>query len=173
MGEMAVSSETSDELLALGLGSCIGLALIDPVAGVAGLAHVVLPVSGGRADQPGKYADLAVPELIQRMRLAGATERRLEAVLAGGARMFAVGELDIGARNGVAVRTALATARVPVRAAATGGDRGRTVRLAVGPCTVTVREVGGEVVTLFDGSARASRRTRPEPAQPATAEARP
>jgi len=60
MGEMAVSSSAGDELTALGLGSCIGLALVDRDSGVAGLVHVVLPDSRGDSQTPGKVADLAV-----------------------------------------------------------------------------------------------------------------
>jgi chemotaxis protein CheD len=154
MGEIAVSSNRNDELVAMGLGSCIGLALLDRGSRVAGLAHIVLPQSGERDEEAGKYADLAVPELVAQMRRAGASERRLEAVVAGGARMFRVGELDIGARNLAAVRAALAATRVPVRAAATGGSRGRTVKVDVASCIVTVKEAGGEAVTLFGGVVR-------------------
>lgn len=154
MGEIAVSATEGDELIALGLGSCIGLALIDSKSGVAGLAHVVLPESRDSGSEPGKFADLAVPELISRMRRAGAGER-MEAVLTGGARMFELGsELDIGARNEAAVREALAHARIKVAAAATGGNRGRTVKVLPGQGTVSVREAGGETVTLFGIGAR-------------------
>jgi len=160
MGEIAVSAGDGDELIALGLGSCIGLALIDRQAGVAGLAHVVLPESRDSAGEPGKFADLAVPELIARMKRAGASGR-MEAVLTGGARMFELGsELDIGARNEAAVRSALAHARIKVAAAATGGNRGRTVKVVPGDGTVSVREAGGETVTLWNGSsAPAPKRT--------------
>jgi chemotaxis protein CheD len=161
MGEIAVSASAGDELIALGLGSCIGLALIDRKAGVAGLAHVVLPESRENAAEPGKFADLAVPELIARMRRAGAGER-LEAVLTGGARMFELGsELDIGARNEAAVRSALAQARITVAAAATGGNRGRTVKVQPGAGTVSVREAGGETVTLFGQGTSGARSSRP------------
>ena len=44
MGELAASAVAGDVLVSLGLGSCIGLALVDRRLGVAGLAHVVLPV---------------------------------------------------------------------------------------------------------------------------------
>jgi chemotaxis protein CheD len=153
MGEIAVSSTPGDELVALGLGSCIGLAMVDRAAGVAGVAHVVLPQSRGQRHPVGKFADLAVPALISRMLGAGARERRLEAVLAGGARMFELGaDLDVGARNEEAVRGALERARVEVRAAATGGSNGRTLRAAAGDCMITVREAGGETVTLLDAS---------------------
>lgn len=161
MGEIEVSGRAGDELVARGLGSCIGLALVDPVAGVAGLAHIVLPVSADAERVPGKFADLAVPALIEQVCRAGASRRRLEAVLAGGARMFDLGgELDIGARNEEAVRDGLAAAGLSVRAAQTGGSRGRTMRIAVGECTVTVKEAGGESSTLLDGSADGGRRQR-------------
>lgn len=153
MGEIVVSKRAGDELVARGLGSCIGLALVDRFAGVAGLAHIVLPQSTDTDREPGKFADLAVPELIDRVCRAGASRRRLEAVLAGGARMFELGELDIGARNAEAVRKGLAASGLPVRATETGGNRGRTMWVAVGNGTITVKEAGGEPTTLLGGSA--------------------
>lgn len=156
MGEMVVSSDPNEELVALGLGSCIGLAIVDRMAGVAGLAHIVLPESNDRVDQVGKFADTAVPELIARMGKAGAMERRFETALVGGARMFEVsGGLDIGARNEAAVRAALTKARIHVNAAQTGGSSGRTVKIAVGELLVTVRAAGQRAETLLEG--RASR----------------
>jgi len=155
-----VSKQSGDELVARGLGSCIGLALVDRFAGVAGLAHIVLPESTDTDRELGKFADLAVPALIDRVLSAGASLRRLEAVLAGGARMFELGELDIGARNEEAVRAGLASYGLSVHAAETGGSRGRTMRVEVGNCTVTVKEAGGNSTTLLDGSAGASRRQR-------------
>jgi chemotaxis protein CheD len=154
MGEIEVSKRLGEELVTRGLGSCIGLALIDRTAGVAGMAHVVLPESADPSDEPGKFADLAVPALIAQMQKAGAVLRRLEAVLAGGARMFEMGEMDIGARNEAAVKAGLARAGVKLRAAETGGDRGRTMRVTVGEFTVTVKEAGGEQITLLDGASR-------------------
>jgi chemotaxis protein CheD len=155
MGEIEVSKRTGDELVTRGLGSCIGLALIDRLSGVAGMAHIVLPESNGSDVEPGKFADLAVPALIAQMQKAGAVLGQLEAIMAGGARMFELGEMDIGARNAAAVKAGLTRAGLAVRAAETGGDRGRTMRLTVGEFTVTVKEAGGEPVTLFDGTAGA------------------
>ena len=42
------------------------------------------------------------------------------------------GGLDIGSRNEAAVRAALAKARITVKAAQTGGNSGRTVKITVG-----------------------------------------
>jgi chemotaxis protein CheD len=152
MGEMVVSRDPNEELVAVGLGSCIGLAIVDRTAGVAGLAHIVLPESNDRVDQAGKFADTAVPELIAQMRKAGAVERRLESAIAGGARMFEMsGGLDIGSRNESAVRAALATARISIKAAQTGGNAGRTVKISVGDLLVTVRSAGQPTETLLEG----------------------
>ncbi|HZE05812.1 MAG TPA: chemotaxis protein CheD [Solirubrobacteraceae bacterium] len=151
---MVVSTNPTEELMALGLGSCIGLAIVDRPAGVAGLAHIVLPESHPRGDR-GRFADLAVPDLIERMRAAGAVTRRMEAAIAGGARMFEVtGGLDIGARNEEAVRAALAEANVTLRAAQTGGSQGRTLRVNVGDGMVTVRVAGQAPVTLLEARRR-------------------
>ena len=168
MGEMCVSSRAGDELVAIGLGSCIGLAMVDRSAHVAGLAHVVLPDSGGAAGPPAKFADLAVPALLEAVRRAGARKERLEIVLVGGARMFAMGAgLDIGARNDAAVREALRAQGLKVRIAETGGNSGRTVRVYVGDGSVHVHQAGGKPVTIL-GPGAVSASARGSAARPAT-----
>jgi chemotaxis protein CheD len=153
MGEASASRTAADVLACIGLGSCIALALGDRSMGVAALAHVMLPASA-RADppQPYKFADLAVPALIDLALEHGALHRRLEAALVGGAAMFQLGGSgqDIGARNTAAVTHLLEQARVPVRATATGGGNGRTVRIHVGTdMTITVRQAGGRVERIL------------------------
>ncbi|HKG40201.1 MAG TPA: chemotaxis protein CheD [Conexibacter sp.] len=162
MGELAVSAAAEDELVSMGLGSCVGVALVDRERGIAGLAHVMLPEANAAYSAPAKFADRAVPALLASTERLGARRERTVAVLAGGAQMFAgngrtagVAGLDLGARNEAAVRTALAEAGIPVRAAATGGDRGRTVRVCVGDARVTVKEAGGEEQSLWHPAAPA------------------
>jgi chemotaxis protein CheD len=160
MGEMAVSASADDELVARGLGSCIGLALVDRLAGVAGLAHIVLPESSDGFGAPGRFADRAVPGLIAELLASGAIKRRLEAVLVGGAHMFdKVSDLNIGSRNEAAVRHGLSRAGVSIRAAATGGNMGRTVRVAVSDCAITMNEAGSAPVTLLPGATTPPRRS--------------
>jgi chemotaxis protein CheD len=154
MGELAASAVDGAVLVSLGLGSCIGLALLDRRLGVAGLAHIVLPSSGGQAAMGSyKFADLAVPELIERVVAAGGRRPLLEAVLVGGASMFAVStaSLEVGQRNEAAVREQLAAHRIAVIAAETGGARGRTIRVHVWSSMVTVREAGGADTPLVSG----------------------
>jgi chemotaxis protein CheD len=158
MGEAHVSSTAGDTLACIGLGSCIGLALVDRRRGIAGVAHVMLP----QATQPDpplphKYADLAVPSLLELMLAAGARRTRLEAALAGGAAMFQFSGgsgQEIGQRNIAAVTRMVEAVRIPVRAAETGGHSGRTLRVHVGAdISITVREAGGREQQLLGGPA--------------------
>src|SRR3954470_19910532 len=151
MGELAASAVAGDVLVSLGLGSCIGLAVMDRRGGVAGLALVVLPDSGGSEGL--KFADRAVPELVQRVVAKGGRRGMLEAALVGGASMFTVTSptLEVGQRNEAAVREQLKALRIPVIAAETGGKRGRTIRVHVPSTRVTVREAGGKETELVTG----------------------
>jgi chemotaxis protein CheD len=156
MGELAASNEPGHVLVSLGLGSCIGLALIDRHRGTAALAHVVLPQSQGHGtENPMKFADQAVPELLRLLLEAGARRTALEAVLVGGASMFATSSasLEVGQRNEAAVRDLLKQLRLKVVAAATGGSRGRTIRVDVASGAVTVREAGGVTTEILPGIA--------------------
>jgi chemotaxis protein CheD len=153
MGEIAVSSNPGEVLLSLGLGSCIGLALVDQRRGIAGLAHIMLPEAIAGDGPVGKFADLAVPELVARTVDLGTSRPMLKAVLVGGAQMFAFGgsgAMDIGVRNQTAVREALEAERIPVVASAIGGSKGRTIRVVPGGA-VTSKEAGGVEVELVSG----------------------
>jgi len=153
MGEIAVSASAAEVLLSIGLGSCIGLALVDQRRGIAGLAHVMLPESIAAGGPPGKFADTAVPELIARTVALGTARTALKAVLVGGAQMFSLGagnSLDIGVRNEAAVRELLAAERIPVVAAATRGSKGRTIRVIPGGA-VFAKEAGGSDIELLAG----------------------
>jgi chemotaxis protein CheD len=153
MGEIAVSSQPGEVLLSIGLGSCIGLALVDQRRGIAGLAHVMLPEAIPGGGPAGKFADLAVPELVARTVALGTSRPMLKAALVGGAQMFSLGgsgALDIGVRNDVAVRAALAKERIQVVAAATGGSKGRTIRVIAGGAVLS-KEAGGAEIELMQG----------------------
>ncbi len=156
MGELSVSRTPGHVLASIGLGSCIGLVLFEPSRSLLGLAHIVLPSSEGNPDaMVGKFADRAIPALIEQMTSLGARRPMIEAVLVGGAQMFALktaSTLDVGRRNEEAAREALTVAGVKVRAAATGGSKGRTVRAYVDTGVITVKEPGAVEVELFPNS---------------------
>lgn len=148
MAEQAWSKEGADTLVSLGLGSCIGLALIDATVGVAGLAHIVLPKApaGGAGPSPGKFADTAVPLLLDRVVKLGASQSRLRVVMCGGAAMFASktqsGVLQIGDRNAEATLEALDKLKLKVKGRDTGGSNGRSIEVSVRTGEVLVRGVG-------------------------------
>lgn len=152
MGELAVSAGPDDVLTSIGLGSCIGLALVDAERRIAGLAHVMLPARPDRSDdaQVGKFADTAAPALLDAVLAAGARRARLATYLVGGAQMFTFGGrgMDVGTRNDQAVRDALAALQLRVRADATGGTKGRTMRVHAADGTVTYKESGGVETTI-------------------------
>jgi chemotaxis protein CheD len=150
MGELAASASAGDVLVCVGLGSCIGLALVCRRGRGCGLAHIVLPHSGGReGDRPAKFAERAVPALIAALGALGVRPDSLDAVLVGGAQMFSASTgMEIGARNEAAVRDELQRAGIPVTATATAGGVGRTVRVHVATGNVTVREAGSKEVGL-------------------------
>lgn len=140
------------ELIAYSLGSCVAICLYDPVSRAAAMAHVVLPAApaSGPGATPGKFADTAVPALVEALLGDGASPTRLHCWLAGGAAVLCLGGSlpNIGQRNAEAARAALARARIPVRGEALGGHRGRTVRLLAGTGRVLVRTVSGPEVEL-------------------------
>ncbi len=118
-----------DPMATIGLGSCVALILYEPQRAVGSMAHVMLPDSHGRADRPGKYADTAVPLLIDGMVAKGCRRQRVVAKLVGGASMFAQfsGNLNIGDRNTRTLKTLLDAAGIRVVAELTGGNVGRSV----------------------------------------------
>jgi chemotaxis protein CheD len=153
MGELAVSKNPDEVLVTIGLGSCIGLALVDRTRSLAGLAHVMLPEShtGADGDPAAKFADLGVPALLGRLKELGSPPSRLEAVLVGGARMFSFSSntLDIGARNEEATLAQLRRAGVRVAAKETSGTTGRTIRVHVDGGVVVCKPTGGAETVLL------------------------
>ncbi|WP_250846846.1 chemotaxis protein CheD [Aquisphaera insulae] len=132
------------------LGSCVGVVLYDRVARVGGLAHIVLPDSRGATDQPGKFADTAIPGMVADMEklLRVRTVGRLVAKVLGGASMFATSPqasqaLNIGRMNAEAVERILGELRIPIVARDTGGGSGRHLTLDTASGIVAIRIPGG------------------------------
>ncbi len=124
-----------DVLITVGLGSCIGLTLYDPVNKIGGMVHYMLPDSHITANNGNiaKFADTGIPELLKRITLAGANRSRLIAKIAGGAKMFGVNQMSnigsIGERNAAAAKQILNELNIKLVAEDTGLNYGRTVEL--------------------------------------------
>jgi chemotaxis protein CheD len=153
IGELAVSRTPGTVLSAIGLGSCIGLVLMDVERRVAGLAHIMLPESRVPEREPARYADAAVPALSRALVGVGGRTRRLEAVVVGGAQLFAASQLEIGPRNSDAVAVALREAGIPVKAEAIGGTLGRSLWVSIDELSVMVRSASESPEELYRPSA--------------------
>ncbi len=153
LGERIVSRDPEDILVAYGLGSCLGIGMIDPVSRVCGLLHAVLPVKNNGADpfNP-KFVDSGINGLIEEMTKNGAMRSRLVIRMAGGANMLTAPGLsktfDIGARNIDSAHDVFQSLRLLLKSEDIGGTRGRTVRLYVGQGRMTVRVIGEKEVDL-------------------------
>ena len=137
-----------DMITTLGLGSCIGIALYDPVVKIGGLAHIMLPDSRQMRNNSNiaKFADPGIEELVRRVVAAGANKRRLVAKIAGGAKMFEVNGLsgigNVGERNAIASREKLKQLGIPLLAEDTGLNFGRTVELYPATGEFYIKAVG-------------------------------
>lgn len=135
-GTIAIGSGAT-VLTTVGLGSCVAIAIDDPVAAIGGLAHIFLPApQPGREKLPGRYVATAVPLLVERLVAAGAVRSRLRARLAGGASMFpdlqSAAIAALGKRNSDAARSLLEELGIPLQGEDLGGHHGRSVSLYLG-----------------------------------------
>lgn len=132
MADWAVC-KAPQKLITTGLGSCVGVCLLDPVVKIGGLAHVMLPDSTQARNNQNlaKYADTAINDILNKMTSLGADKRRITAKIAGGAQMFnftgASSIMRIGERNVEAVKKNLATHGIRILVEDTGGNYGRTI----------------------------------------------
>ncbi len=131
------------------LGSCIGLLLYHAARKTGALAHIVMAQQAGRTGPPGKFADTAVPWMLQELSAKGAGRAGLTAKITGGAAMFGgSGPIQIGAANLDAVVRLLEEQRIPIVAQHVGGSKGRRVTFDSHTGDVIVEIVGQQPVIL-------------------------
>ena len=122
-----------DAITTLGLGSCIGVVLYDPRSKICGMVHVMLPDSTiiRNNDNPAKFADTGIRDLIERLGKMGVMRQSLLAKIAGGAQMFAFNTnndmLKVGLRNAEAVRKILGDYGIRIVSEDCGDSYGRTI----------------------------------------------
>lgn len=147
MADLAITSQPAI-LTTLGLGSCVGIALYEPMSRVAGLAHIMLPWSTQATDasNSAKFADTAIAKMLNEMKSAGAWQGNIKAKLAGGAQMFSFSQssdiMKIGLRNAQAAKEVLVKAGIPVIAEDTGGTCGRTIELYSDSGILVIKTIG-------------------------------
>ncbi|NOZ76316.1 MAG: chemotaxis protein CheD [Euryarchaeota archaeon] len=138
-------------IVTVGLGSCVGIALYDPVSKVGALIHIMLPRStdSNSRENKAKFADTAIPLVLEEMERLGARRENIVAKLAGGAKMFSIMTTEqikhIGERNVIAAAETLKAEGVRIASMETGGSVGRTMELDTSSGRVRVRSVGAGV----------------------------
>jgi len=137
IGELAVTDDRSAVLVTYSLGSCLGVAIYDPVVRVGGLWHPMLPDSAidpeKAARRPGMFVNSGWPVLVRSAAGLGARLERLALYVAGGAQVLDPdGVFYIGRHNVQALRRLLKEAELPVMGEEIGGVENRTVQLCVG-----------------------------------------
>ena len=153
MADLKVA-KSPDVLVTLGLGSCIGLVLYDPVTKIGGMVHYMLPDSTMLKNNTNiaKFGDTGTAELLRQMLAAGANRRRLVAKIAGGACMFEVSGTsavgNVGARNIEQAKYLLKELQIPLIAEDTGLNYGRTVELNCENGDYTIKAVGKDIKVI-------------------------
>lgn len=142
-----------DELITLGLGSCVGVVIYDTVKKIAGMAHVMLPSSLEIKNNTNKmkFADTCLDLMFEDLLQVGASKVNLKAKMAGGAQMFSVSlktdNLSIGTRNVKAVKAKLKSLGIPIVSEDTLGNSGRTITFNVEKAQLHIKSIGkGESV---------------------------
>ena len=124
-GEQAVGKE-GEMVISTILGSCVSICLWDPVAGVGGMNHLLLPdavsVEGGLS---AGAVDMDI--LINKMMPLGAVRPRLRGKLYGGSAMLST-KTSIGSRNAAFGREYLKNEGIPIDEENTGGKNARRLK---------------------------------------------
>jgi len=121
------------------LGSCIGLTFYHKEKKIGLLAHIMLPESNGMPAVPttsnfeekGKFADIAIIEMINKIKDTGCNLNNIEVKIVGGAQMFKVKKnnsiINIGQRNMDKVKDILYKYNIKIKSEDIGGQIGRKV----------------------------------------------
>lgn len=144
IGDMAFSDDPADQIVTYSLGSCMGIALWDPVRRIGGLAHCLLPLSGAdrrkAARSPATYVDSGVAALLQSLFDRGAARARLVAHVAGCGQMSADHDLfRVGEKNLAVATRILAKNSIRIGGRETGGSIPRTLSVDIADGRVRIR----------------------------------
>lgn len=138
-------------LITYALGSCIGVAMYDPVIRLGGLLHIMLPsAENASVDNIFKFADTGIQEMLRKMQIFGGMKSRYVCKIAGGAKMFEMqGNLgNIGQRNIESVQNRLRQEGIRIARQDVGSNYARTMSIDVETGIVKIRSYGRPEITL-------------------------
>ena len=148
--------KTPEALTTLGLGSCIGACIYDPVAKIAGLVHYMLPDSTRfkNNENIAKFGDTGIAETVKQMEKLGAKKSRMVAKIAGGAKMFAISStsrlsgLNVGDNNIESARLNFKELGIDIIAEDVGLNYGRTIEFYAEDGRLVIKSVGKEIKVI-------------------------
>lgn len=152
LGEIKVSDQKATVFILPSIGTGIVVTIFDIQHKIGGVAHVVLPESSLDPNPsdllPGKYANLAVPKLLQEFAAIGGKKQTSVVRLVGGAQLFNFGGgggniLNIGARNATSIRAAMSKQGLAIEKADTGGNKAKALRFVLATGQMFVCQLGG------------------------------
>ncbi len=149
VADMKVSDQPGDVIVTHALGSCLGIAVHDPVAGIGGLVHIMMPLSSVNPEKaktnPYMFVDTAIPAFFHALESRGAKKNRCVVKVAGGANVHTSGKdyFAIGKRNYLTLKKMFWKGGVLIDSEDVGGSIPRTMYLEIGPGRVWLRN-GGE-----------------------------
>ena len=147
---MKVSKTPGDVIVTHALGSCLGIAVHDPVAVVGGLLHVMMPEGRMNAEKaaanPCMFVDTGVPALFRELYAVGGVKNRLIIKVAGGANVHKIhnDRFRIGKRNYIILKKLLWKNSVLIDAEDVGGSVPRTMYLQIGSGRTWLSSAGVE-----------------------------
>lgn len=127
-GEWKVVNDPNAVLTTI-LGSCVAACLRDPVAGVGGMNHFLLPGTGNLPMTGGdatRYGVHLMELLINGLLKQGARRDRLEAKIFGGAKTISTFS-NVGEQNAAFATKFLRDEGIPIVGSSTGGEHGRKI----------------------------------------------
>ena len=147
VSDMKVSRDPDETLVTYSLGSCIGVAVYDHEARVAGLLHYMLPSSSLDTDKAAKnpfmFADTGIPGLFKSAYALGAKKSSMIVSVVGGAQVLdQKGFFNIGKRNHMALRKIFFKNNVIIRNEEVGGNVNRTIRIDVNSGDIFLKTSG-------------------------------
>jgi len=151
VSDMKASNDPAGTLVTYSLGSCIGVAIYDPVAKAGGLLHFMLPESSldpeKASARPFMFADSGIPRLFKAVYKLGGEKRRMRVFVVGGSHVIdEKGFFHIGKRNEMAVRKIFHRNNVMIDYQDIGGNSNRTIRLEIASGLARIKVSGeGEI----------------------------
>ncbi|MBP9020248.1 MAG: chemotaxis protein CheD [Syntrophobacterales bacterium] len=144
ISDLKVSNNQEDVLITYALGSCIGVAVYDPLVRVGGLLHFMLPDSNLDVDKakanPAMFADTGIPLLFKSCYRLGAEKHRMVVKVAGGASILDdTNFFRIGQKNLTALRRIFWKNNILIDGEDTGMNHNRTISLRIADGVVKVK----------------------------------